>query len=395
MKVLYITYENVFRTAILQAMVLKPLSLMSKIYGTEFVITSSIKSFEHDDIYLINKESFSEEKIKVVEFTKNLTGKQSIFTFIKDIFPLIFYSIGEARKCDVIHCRSYGGAMIGYFASLFSKKPFIFDMRGTLPEETVEVGKITYGSFKFKLLKKIEKLLVNNADCVVTVSEKFSGYIQDNFSPKKVVNINNPTDFNVYSQESSSQNNVTFIYSGSMQVWHEPEITIRYFSELYKKLGEAIFFKFCTNDPGMAEDIFEQYSLPVTSYEILTVPFSEMPLHYAQSDIAFCFIKNSFSKSICFPVKFSEYIASELFVLANRGVGDVAEIIDNYKCGIAFDDLDEMNKNVDAIVEVVKEMLNNSYTGYDRNDLSFLDWNKEGISNINDIYIDVVTQRLI
>ncbi|VAW40994.1 hypothetical protein MNBD_GAMMA01-790 [hydrothermal vent metagenome] len=393
MRVLYLTYENVFRTGILQAMVLKPLSLMSKKFGTEFVITSSVKGFENDDIYIKNKNNFSEENIYVVEFSKKLTGKQSVFTFIKDIFPLVLFSIREARKCDVIHCRSYGGAMIGFVASFFSKKPFIFDMRGVLPEETVEVGKIKRESLKFKLLKRVEKTLINKADCVVTVSNKFSEYIQDNFSPKKVVNTNNPTDFNMYGKEYSAHDKVNFIYSGSMQVWHEPEITIRYFSELYKKFGDRIFFKFCTNDAGKAEDIFEKYSLPATSYEIITAAFAEMPLHYSKSDIAFCFAKNSFSRSVCFPVKFSEYIASGLFVLGNRGIGDISDIINRYKCGVSFDDLENVSGNIGTISEVVNSMLDNSYKNYDRNALSFLDWNDEGVDNIHNIYKIITSKR--
>ena len=57
MKILYLTYENVFGTPILQAMVLKPLSILSKKYDLKFKITSSVKSHEKDEIYFANKNN--------------------------------------------------------------------------------------------------------------------------------------------------------------------------------------------------------------------------------------------------------------------------------------------------------------------------------------------------
>ncbi len=75
MKVLYITYENLYKTAILQAMVVKPLDLMLKKYKVDFTITSSMKSFENDDIYMSNKKYVQENTtLSVKEFEKKLTS---------------------------------------------------------------------------------------------------------------------------------------------------------------------------------------------------------------------------------------------------------------------------------------------------------------------------------
>ncbi len=390
-KVLYINYENLFKTAILQGMVVKPLDIMSKKYDIDFTVTSAYKNFEKDKIYHLNKNYVeSNTDINVIEFEKKLTSKQSIFTFIKDIIPILSFSIKRAKEVDIIHCRSYGGAVIGYIASKFSGKPFIFDMRGTLPEETVDVGKIKKNSLKFKIMKFAEKFLIKNANYVFTVSNKFNEYVKNNFKKKNVININNPTDFSVYKPSKKNKDKISFIYSGSLQKWHVPELVIQYFDRVQKKYGDKVFLNFCTNDLNEAKKIFKKYNVDRSSYVIKNVPYYEIGREYSNSDIGFCLIKESFSKSVCFPVKFSEYIASNIFVIGNENIGDIPEIITKYKCGIVLDNIYNIEKNINSIYDLVDKMLNEKLISYDRNQLKFLDWNSEGVKNIMNIYYKLI-----
>lgn len=390
MKILYLTYENVFGTPILQAMALKPLSILSKKYNLKFKITSSVKSHEKDEIYFANKNNFiKNDKIEVKEFEKSLTSKQSIFSFIVDVVPQIIFAVKESKSCDVIHCRGYGGALIGYIASFITSKPFIFDMRGLLPEETVDVGKIKEQSYKFHLLKIVEKILIERANTVITVSEKFKEYILNNFKAKKVINTNNPTDFKMYKKNIIKEDRINFIYSGSNQIWHLPEKTIKLFSQIENKLKNKVYLYFCINNQSGIEELFIKYNVPKSAYEINTVPFSEMPSYYSKSQIAFCLIKESFSKSVCFPVKFSEYIASNHYVICNKNIGDLEEIIEKHKCGLILNDINSKN-SVDKIVNYVEQLYKSKKISYSRDYLSFLDWNEDGAKNIFKIYKNLV-----
>ena len=389
MKVLYVTYENVYRTPILQAMVLKPLSLLAENHGISFIVTSSVKPHENDAMYEENKSHFEAQKhsgITVTEFQKKLTKKLNPFRFLFDLFPMIKYSISAAKNCDVIHCRSYGGAIIGMIASFSSGTPFIFDMRGTLPEEMLELGELQKESVRFKVLKWVERLLIHRASYILTVSNAFNEYITSTFKKSECVNVNNPTDFQSYTPSQAANGKVNFIYSGSMQAWHLPDVTIQYFQEIQKRFPDKVYLRFCTNDLAKATTLFKDYDIPSSSYEVVTVPFRNMPAYYAKSQMAFHFIRNSFSKSVCFPVKFSEYIASELFVLANEGIGDIADIVNTHQCGLVFSDLSDLEKNVEEICEFVQEMLDEEYTSYNRNNLDFLNWHTEGIDKIFRIY---------
>ena len=190
----------------------------------------------------------------------------------------------------------------------------------------------------------------------------------------------------MYHKNNDQNKRINFIYSGSNQVWHLPEQTIEIFSELEKKYKDKVFLYFCCNDKLNIRKIFDKFDVPKDSYEINQVPFNEMPNYYSKSNIAFCMIKNSYSKSVCFPVKFSEYIASNLYVIGNKNIGDIPDIITKYRCGLVLSNIDNINSSVNEIDTVVDNMLNGKIAHYDRNSLSFLDWNQGGIDMIFNSY---------
>ncbi len=394
-KVLYINYENLYKTSILQAMVVKPLDIISKKYNIKFVVTSACKDFEKDEIYLKNKEFVqSQTDIDIVEFEKKLKPNQSILTFVRDIYPILKFTIKESKKFDLIHCRSYGGAVIGFIASKISGVPYIFDIRGLLPEETVELGKIKNKSFKFRLLKFAEKILLRNSAYNITVSKKFTDYIKSNFGLNNVSSISNPTDFNMFKHKNRSDSKkVKFIYSGSLQKWHLPKEVIKYFEIVHQKFGNKVHLKFCTNNLNKANLLFKESNLPQDCFSIKSVPFHNIGLEYSNADIGFCLIKNSFSKEVCFPVKFSEYIASNLFIIGNKGIGDLPKIIEQFNCGIVLEDVQDFQVNGKKINDIVQQILDNKIMKYDNSKLSFLDWNQEGSLRLIEIYNKVIQKN--
>ena len=127
-KVLYLTYENLFRNPVLQSMVINPLSEISKKYNVNYIITSSVKPFEKDEIYYKNKKSTKKlPGIEVIEFEKTMNDKQSYLNFALDIYPVIKKCYNISKQVDLIHCRSYGGAIIGFIIHLLTGKPYIYD----------------------------------------------------------------------------------------------------------------------------------------------------------------------------------------------------------------------------------------------------------------------------
>lgn len=386
MNVLYITYENVFRTGILQAMAVKPMALIHQKFGVDFCVISTVKDNEADEIYEMNKANTLEKYpyLKIFEFRKRLTESQSVLSYCRDIFPILRVSLKLARKADVIHCRSYGAGLIGLFLKLMTGRKVVFDMRGVLPEETVEVGKLTTNSSKFKLLKMVEKVLIKHCDYVLVVSDKFEEYIKHNFKYKRIINTYNPTDFNEH-HTFKTYERINFVYSGSLQPWHLPETTIKYYAELSKYYKYRIHFYFCTNDIEKAKKYFKDCHIEPQYYTIQSVPFEKMKDIYGKAHIGFCFINESFSKFVCFPVKFSEYIASNIYALVNKNIGDLEKIVNEHNCGLVFNNLNDISGNIEKIKKLADDLMENHIV-FDRNKMTFLDWNTAGIEKIYDVY---------
>lgn len=82
------------------------------------------------------------------------------------------------RKTQIIHIRSYQVALTGLVFRALCRIPFIFDMRGLLPEERVMCGLWSERGLGYRSAKMLERLLVRKANCVVVVSDPFAEYVR-------------------------------------------------------------------------------------------------------------------------------------------------------------------------------------------------------------------------
>ena len=84
------------------------------------------------------------------------------------------FSIANRQKFDIVHCRSYIGAMIGRQLKLKKGIKFLFDMRGFWVDERVEGGLWDLNQFHFKkgyeYFKRIEKKLLSDADYTISLT---------------------------------------------------------------------------------------------------------------------------------------------------------------------------------------------------------------------------------
>jgi len=386
MKVLYLTYENVFATPILMSQVVSPLAVMVKRYDVEYYVTSCVKGAECGDVYKANKhyaeENVLSDGVFVKEFTKKLTNKQSILRFFIDMYPVFLWCISVARKVDVVHARSYGAALLGLLLKLIYRKPLIFDMRGVLPEETVMVGKIKAGGVKYRVLKIVERVLLFYSDYVFTVSDKFTDYLLKRFNlpADKVLNVKTPTIFPFEARYKPNQR-INFIYSGSIKRWHMFKEALLVFQGLYGLFGDKVHLTVCVNDKGGAVDVLRRIGLDISSYTLLTAPYEDMPAYYNDAHYGFCLTRPSVVASVCSPVKFAEYLAYGVMVIVNEGVGDLPDIIEKYGCGVVVDDSKDISSMVNCVAAHVDLMLGGCAI-YDPTQLKCFSW---GVV-VDDIY---------
>jgi glycosyltransferase involved in cell wall biosynthesis len=71
---------------------------------------------------------------------------------------------------------------------------------------------------------------------------------------------------------------------------------------------------------------------------VKSVSPSDVPIYLRATDIAVSFIKACFSKQSSSPTKIAEYLACGVPIVANRGVGDIDELIGDNNIGVLVDD---------------------------------------------------------
>ena len=150
----------------------------------------------------------------------------------------------------------------------------------------------------------------------------------------------------------------------------------RTWKELSVKYPSRYNFTILTGDIEGARRYLKDYDLK-GSVEVKSVAYDEIPKELCQHDIGWCLIQNSIAKSVCYPVKITEYLASSLNIVYNCGIGDLEEILEGYshfKVNLPDADLaTKLSKWTATLSPIVKD------------DYIYLSWD-ENIESIISIY---------
>jgi glycosyltransferase involved in cell wall biosynthesis len=331
-KVLYVCTEDIFETGILQSMVLQPAIELSRKFGLEVAFTSmSRKRLPKVNLRL---KGNVEKEFKVLEGTRGQHGVTLGNLLYHVIFA--FRVIWLARDYDIIHCRSYLGTFIGCAVKSIYGKKIIFDVRGYLIDEALEVGKLKPGSFSEKMLRWIETYNFNRCDLIIAVSEKMKDDILHRFGKESVV-ISNPAFFHDVSKEKKHK---LIVYNGSLNEWHLPDFFFATVKEILV-IDPCFTFKIVTTQAEVARGFVESYNIDPTIVSIVTTTADKVIDEMAQATLGWCIIRNSFSKSVCSPVKFNEYLAASVPVVVNEGIGDLADLVSEHRVGLSVKATDD------------------------------------------------------
>lgn len=325
-KILFVCTENLFETGILQAMVLRPGQVISKKFNVEVGFTSMYRSSDANFFCELREQTISE--FEVIEGKRSDSAVSISNVSLHLLFALKL--VLKSRKYDVLHCRSYMATLFGCIAKLFFDVKVVFDVRGYLIDEAIEVGKIKKGSFKENLLRGIEKFIFRRSDKIISVSEKMRINIKQRFGRDSVL-IPNPTFFPDTDSVCVSRKEI--LYIGSLNEWHLPELFFECMADVLSEMPDYKL-KILTTQVDKAKNLAEKFMINVDKFSALTIPSDQVLNHARGACLGWCIIKPTFSKSVCAPVKFNEYIAAGVPTIVNSGIGDLAEIVQQYKLGI-------------------------------------------------------------
>jgi glycosyltransferase involved in cell wall biosynthesis len=244
------------------------------------------------------------------------------------------------RRPHIIHARAhFAGAMADAVATLAPGARLLFDCRGMLGEEYLDIGYWTKDRIEYRLLKVWERRAFKRAEGIVILTKRLREYLEASrvFNPRTALEIvpccvdtdRFRVDLAARTQARQSlgiDRQVVLAYSGSLSGWYLVDEMARFMGRMRRVRPDTklLLLTKCPTEPF--RDRLRAYGVADDAMVTRTVKPWEMPKYLPAADAGLSFIKQCFSKLGSSPTKVAEYLACGLPVVLNGDIGDQAEL---------------------------------------------------------------------
>jgi glycosyltransferase involved in cell wall biosynthesis len=264
-------------------------------------------------------------------------------------------SLHRATPFDMVHCRSYIAADVGLYLKKRFGIRFFFDMRGFWADEKKDGSwDVSHPVYKriYTYYKQKEAAYLQGADYIISLTQAGRREMMtwSAFNPAVPLQvIPCCADMQHFTLTSESQraaarralglpeDALVLSYLGSVGTWYMLDEMLQLFKTVLKRYPSARFL-FITHSP---EDLIrgKAAALGIGQEQLLVREGSrrEVPQLVKASNINISFIRPVYSKISSSPTKLGEVLSMGIPVIANSGVGDVAEIIQQTGAGYVLD----------------------------------------------------------
>ena len=146
-------------------------------------------------------------------------------------------------------------------------------------------------------------------------------------------------------------------YVGSAGTWYLFDEVATCFSHLLRLLPDARLLIVNRGEHSYIRERLTAAGVPDSAVELTTATHDEVPGLMSRMDAGVFFIKPVFSKQASAPTKLAEFLGCGIPCLGNAGVGDMAEILENDKVGVALESFDEddLLKGLQRLLALVED----------------------------------------
>lgn len=263
----------------------------------------------------------------------------------------------------IVHARSYVPSVIALALKRLTGIRYIFDMRGFWADERVDGGLWPRSSRLYRIAKSFERRFLLAADHVVSLTHaavaemrRFS-YLQERMPPVTVI----PTcaDLNRFKAISCEQEKAGFVlgYVGSAGTWYLFDEVVVCFVELLRQRPDARFLIVNRNEHAYIRERLALAGVSSAAVELTSATHAEVPQLMARMDAGIFFIRPVFSKQASAPTKLAEFLGCGKPCIGNAGVGDMAEVLEGERVGIALRAFDQtsLREGVEQLLALAAE----------------------------------------
>lgn len=265
-------------------------------------------------------------------------------------------------RLRLIHARSYVAGLIGLGVKRATRIRFLFDMRGFWADERVDGGLWRSNGRFYRAAKRAERSLLLGADHIVTLTHaseteirRFE-YLRGGAAPVSVI----PTcaDLDRFRIQGPLQCDPFVLgYIGSVGTWYLLDEMLQSFVILRGIQPNSRLLIANQAEHDWINERVGAHGIAEGEFELVAAPPAEMPAVIARMTAGMALIKPAYSKIASAPTKLAEYLGCGLPCLGSTGCGDMAEILEERRVGIALpgNSAGELLTGVERLVALTRE----------------------------------------
>jgi glycosyltransferase involved in cell wall biosynthesis len=266
------------------------------------------------------------------------------------------------HRVRIVHVRSYVPALMALPVTRLSSAKLLFDMRGFWADERVDGNLWPAGGRLYRIAKALEARFLEAADHVVTLTHASAReiarfpYLSDRAPPLSVI----PTcaDLDRFSPRPVDPDRpFTFGYVGSVGTWYLFDEALACFKLILERRPDARLLIVNRNEHGFIRAAVEQAGIDPARLEIAAAEHRDVPAMIAKMTVGSAIIMPAYSKMASAPTKLAEYLGCGVPCIGNVNVGDMEEILEGNRVGVALTGFSEAERRaaVDRLLALLDE----------------------------------------
>jgi glycosyltransferase involved in cell wall biosynthesis len=137
------------------------------------------------------------------------------------------------------------------------------------------------------------------------------------------------------------ENDFIISYLGSIGGWYLTEEMMKMCKRISDRISNAKFLFISPGEHDTISETAQRFGITAEKIIVRSAQRNEVPLLLSTSKYSIFFIKPCYSKKSSSPTKHGEIMAMGIPLIANAGVGDVADIVKKYHSGVIIENLNE------------------------------------------------------
>jgi glycosyltransferase involved in cell wall biosynthesis len=339
--VLYISYDGVLEP-LGQSQVLSYLEELAREHAIYLISFEKKKDRENRTRFQAMYKRLSAVGITWVPLAYHKTPSVLATAYDIAIATGVALYILVRRRVRIVHARSYVAALVALIVKRLTGARFLFDMRGFWADERVDAGVWRKSGLLYHVTKALERRFLLAADHVVTLTNASArvlagcDYLKGRLAPLTV--ITTCADLERFRPLAAAPGRpFTFGYVGSI-VWYMFDEMLSLFKVLAARRPGARLLVVNRNEQGAIRVAVEKAGIAADQVELVAAEHHEVPSLIARMHAAGAIIRPGLSSTARAPTKVGEYLGCGVPCVGNTGVGDMEEILEGNRVGVALTD---------------------------------------------------------